>query len=98
MLPVITPPVYRLVIEVVLVMSQILFRPLYRALAVMLEMEIRSACRVVVNDNNYCRNIVHRKQNDAKYYYFDRHIERRVMISILIMVVFLESYLDWYIK
>ena len=55
------------------VMSQMLYLSMCRAAAAaaaaaaILEMEIRSACQGVVNDNNCGKNIVHQKQNECKH-------------------------------
>ena len=45
-------------------MSKLLFRSICRAIRIMLEMETQSACRVVMNYNNYGNDIVHQKQNE----------------------------------
>ena len=65
-------PVLQLEIQVVAVMSQLLFRSICLAVGIMLEMEIRSACQVVVNDNNYNydNDIVHQKQNECQIILF----------------------------
>ena len=54
-------PVLQLIIQAVSVMSLLLFWSIYLAVGIMLDMEIRSACQVVVRDNNCGNNIVLQK-------------------------------------
>ena len=65
--------VIQLVIQAVLVMSQLIFRSVCQAVRMMLKMEFRSTYQVVVNNNNYDNNhkdYLSRTDVDVRWYYY----------------------------